>query len=98
MPIIYETEQQELSVKGEESLLEVCLKNNVPIDHVCEGGASCGTCRVIVTTHVDQLPERNELELEMAEDRGFQENERLACQLNPKNLSFKFKRPQDKKN
>lgn len=95
MAIVYETEDRVLEVsKSEQSLLDICLKAKIAISHSCEGMASCGTCRVIVTENSDQLHERNHLETEMAEDRGFAPEERLACQLET-NASFKFKLPAD---
>lgn len=92
--ITYQTTKSDLLVEEEANLLELCLKHEVPIDHVCEGGASCGTCRVIVTENALKLPPRNELEQEMADDRKFPEEERLACQL-PLAQSFSFKLPKD---
>lgn len=94
MKIIYDTEDLDLKFKEGQSLLEICLKNKVPIDHSCEGMASCGTCRVVITEGLENLPERNMLEQEMSDDRGFKPEERLACQLEPAQ-SFKFKLPND---
>lgn len=94
MAIFYETEQQELKVKKEETLLEACLSHEIEIDHSCEGGASCGTCRVIITEGLETLHERNSLEQDMADDRNFKPEERLACQTTLL-TSFKFKLPKD---
>lgn len=91
MKVHYDTENLDFEVSPEESLLTACLKNKVPIDHSCEGMASCGTCRVIVTSDLTTLPKRNSLEQEMADDRQFRPEERLACQLElHSNLSFKL--------
>lgn len=95
MAIIYETEQRELKASKEENLLDLCLKNEVNIDHSCEGGASCGTCRVIITRGLESIPDRNPLEQDMADDRSFKPEERLACQI-PANGSFQFYLPNDK--
>ena len=92
--IIYSTENKELLQTGEKNLLELCLKQGVSIDHACEGGASCGTCRVLIESDPKDLPARNSLEQEMALDRGFQSHERLACQL-PLTKAFRFKLPKD---
>ena len=83
MKIVYDTESLELKMKPGASLLELCLENGIPLSHSCQGMASCGTCRLIVTEGVETLPERNSLEQEMAQDRGFKPQERLACQLIP---------------
>ena len=70
-------------IKGAESVLEVALKNGIEISHSCGAMGSCTTCRVFVEESPLPLPERNELEQENAESRGFKENERLSCQLPP---------------
>ena len=92
MEIRYDTEEKVLTPKRSENLLELCLENKVPISHSCEGMASCGTCCVLITSDTNTLPPRNELEQEMANDRNFRDEERLACQLEL-NSSFSFKLP-----
>lgn len=67
----------------DQSVLDIAIRMKIPLNHTCGGNATCGTCRVFVVQGLENLPPRNELEQEMAEDRGFQENERLACQLEP---------------
>lgn len=63
-----------------ETILEAVLAADLELDHSCGGGASCGTCRVFVEQGLEKLAPRNELELEMADERLFLKNERLACQ------------------
>jgi 2Fe-2S ferredoxin len=92
MGVFFETDEIELEIDEEENLLELCLNNKIELSHSCDGMASCGTCRVIITEGVDQLPERNSLESDMAEDRGFAKEERLACQLELE-TEFSFIRP-----
>lgn len=73
----------DISLKDETSTLELLLKNDIEIDHSCGGMGSCGTCRVLVKSNLQDLPERNEVEQERASDLSFDENERLTCQLCP---------------
>lgn len=95
MAAIYEPENLELEVKNsDDSLLTACIRAKIPISHACEGMASCGTCRVIVGEGLDQVGERNSLEQEMADDRTFSSEERLACQILVQK-NFKFKLPED---
>lgn len=94
MAIIYDTDEKSLPIKKEENLLQLCLTHKIDISHECEGMASCGTCRVIIVEGIENLPERNELETEMAEDRIFKPEERLACQTSL-NCSFRFRLPED---
>jgi 2Fe-2S ferredoxin len=79
----FQPTQRQVDVKSECSVLETALKARIKINHSCGGMGTCGTCRVLVTKGGEQLPARNEIELEMALDRGFKENERLACQTVP---------------
>jgi ferredoxin, 2Fe-2S len=67
--------------EAHETVLEFFLSSGVQIDHSCGGNGTCGTCRIIVENFEDSVPERNEVEREMAEDRGLAPNERLSCQL-----------------
>lgn len=70
-------------IKREESVLEVALRNGIEIPHSCGAMGSCTTCRVIVEKSEGPLPERNELEQDIADMRGFKPEERLSCQLPP---------------
>ena len=65
------------------SVLEVAIRGGVELSHSCGGMGRCTTCRVFVESCAEPLPERNELEQELADTRGFAVNERLACQLPP---------------
>lgn len=69
--------------KNEESVLEVALRNDIEINHSCGAMGSCTTCRVLIVKCDGLLPERNELESEIAKMRGFGPEERLSCQLPP---------------
>jgi 2Fe-2S ferredoxin len=62
------------------TVLDVALRRRVEILHSCGGMGSCGTCRIYVESDLKDLPPRSEIEEEMASDRGFSEDERLACQ------------------
>lgn len=67
----------------DESVLAVAIRAGIPLHHTCGGHATCGTCLVQVVEGLESLPQREGEELEMALDRGFQDNERLACQIPP---------------
>ena len=70
-----------LEAKIGDYLLGLLLANKLEVPHSCGGMGTCGTCRILVRSDVRGLALRNEIEAEMAEDRGFAEDERLACQL-----------------
>ncbi len=63
------------------SILEIAVENSVEIHHSCGGMGSCGTCRIRLTAVCGSAPERSEIESEMAQDRGFEADERLSCQV-----------------
>ena len=73
----------DIPVDNEKTVLELGLKKGLPIENSCGGSGSCGTCRVFIRAGAENLEPRNEVELSMAEDRGFLENERLSCQISP---------------
>jgi 2Fe-2S ferredoxin len=64
--------------KRGETLLEALLRAELPIAHSCGGNATCGTCRVEI---IEGLSPVKELEHEFKIERGFREDERLACQF-----------------
>lgn len=67
----------------DQCVLDVALRAGLPIDHTCGGFGTCGTCVVWVRDGLDKLPPRNEIEAEIAQDRGFSNEERLCCQIPP---------------
>jgi 2Fe-2S ferredoxin len=80
--IFFGDKNQPLEIKSAAtSVLEIALENGIDLNHSCGGMGSCGTCRVIIESDPSILPARNEIEAEMAEARGFDLTERLACQL-----------------
>ena len=73
-------EDRLVEASQEDTILEAALRAGLEISHSCGGFGTCGTCRVWVREGLELLPPRNELEQEMAEDRGFTPQERLCCQ------------------
>ncbi len=43
----------ECTIKNEQSILELALKNKIPLDHSCGGSGSCSTCRVFLSWRTD---------------------------------------------
>ena len=81
--IVFLPSEQEVEINGYESVLEAALAAKVELDHECGGMATCGTCRVFVRKGLEKLEPRNEVEQEIADDRGFTPEERLCCQMTP---------------
>ncbi|MDX9732024.1 MAG: 2Fe-2S iron-sulfur cluster-binding protein [Bdellovibrionales bacterium] len=63
------------------SVLDIAVENSVDIPTSCGAMGTCTTCRVFLQAVAGSCPNRNELEEERAEERGFAANERLSCQL-----------------
>ena len=64
-----------------QSLLDVALNYNIPLDHACGGNCACTTCHVWVREGAENLSEMEDDEadrLDMAAD--LQLNSRLGCQ------------------
>jgi 2Fe-2S ferredoxin len=64
-----------------ESILDVAIRNDVPLQHACGGFCACTTCQVIVRAGADHLAPIEEAEedrLDAAEGVGPQS--RLGCQ------------------
>ncbi len=78
--IHYLPEEKAVEVRPEATFLELALKHRIPISHTCEGMGTCGTCLIRFDKGAENLEPRNEIEQEMADDRGLPANERLACQ------------------
>lgn len=79
--IYFLPEEKTVEIDGHSSVLELALKHDIPLDHACGGNGTCTTCRVIVEASEYPLPLRNKIEIEIIKGRGFDDNERLACQL-----------------
>lgn len=79
----FQIDDRVIEAAPEENVLEACLRVGHPVEHSCGGMGSCGTCRVFVMAGLQALDARNEVEAEMAADRGFNADERLSCQTIP---------------
>lgn len=78
--VIFLSEPEPIAYTQGETILEAALKNNVNLDHECDGMGTCGTCRVFVRSGLERLGKRNGIENEKAEILGYKPYERLACQ------------------
>lgn len=80
--IVFLPEDKEvvLPTNCQKSILNIAVENEIDIDHSCGGSGSCGTCLVKVLKGLELFDGREFPEKEMAEDRGWAADERLACQ------------------
>ena len=72
---------QTFEAKAGESVLDVAIRNDVPIQHACGGFCACTTCHVEVKSGDDHLSPMEEDEQERL-DRSVEVtlHSRLACQ------------------
>jgi len=64
-----------------ESILDVAIANDVPIQHACGGFCACTTCHVIVKEGLSNLSAQEEDELErIAAVDQLKPSSRLGCQ------------------
>ncbi|MBL7688499.1 MAG: (2Fe-2S)-binding protein [Bdellovibrionaceae bacterium] len=80
----------EREVDAGSTVLEIAVENSVDISHSCGGMGTCGTCRIHLSVLSGQPLARNEIEQEMATDRGFQTDERLSCQVECPKTQFEW--------
>jgi 2Fe-2S ferredoxin len=80
IPIVFQPGDRVVQASQGETLLAAALAAKIDLSHSCGGNGTCGTCRVLVLQGRDRLPPRNEIEEEMAQDRGLDTAERLSCQ------------------
>lgn len=62
------------------TLLEISLDNGLPHAHACGGNARCSTCRVVVSSGLQNLSPRNSEETKLSKRLDFPDDVRLACQ------------------
>ncbi len=76
-------QSQGITVEGEkgESILEIAIKQDIPLDHNCGGNCACTTCHVIVKEGIQNLSEMEEDEADMLDKAtGLTLTSRLGCQ------------------
>ena len=69
------------NIQSGQSLLEVCLKNDIELHHNCGGVCACSTCHLYVQKGEDELEELTDREEDFI-DRAVNPrlNSRLGCQ------------------
>ncbi len=76
---------QVCEAKVGESILDVAINYDIPIQHACGGFCACTTCHVVVKSGNQLLSEMEEDEIERIERAtSNQENSRLGCQAKVK--------------
>jgi ferredoxin, 2Fe-2S len=64
-----------------QSILEVALAHDIPLDHACGGVCACSTCHVVVKKGMEKLVEMSDDEADQLEEApGITLSSRLGCQ------------------
>lgn len=74
---------QNIIVEGEEgdSILNIAIEHDIPLDHNCGGNCACTTCHVIVKKGMESLSEIDEGEEDMLDRaKDLTLTSRLGCQ------------------
>lgn len=71
---------QKIKCRDGQTILDALRSSKIKINHECGGNGTCTTCLIITHSPQESFSEREELELDRKEERGFHEYERLACQ------------------
>lgn len=66
--------------KPDETVLDAARRAGAPIGNSCGGVGVCGRCRVRVLAGAERLSTPTLIEARVASLRGFDSDERLACQ------------------
>jgi 2Fe-2S ferredoxin len=69
------------NVESGQSLLEICLKNDIELHHNCGGVCACSTCHLYVLAgdeHLEELSDKEEDFIDRAVNPRI--NSRLGCQ------------------
>lgn len=80
IPITFQPDDRVVQASQGDTILSAALSAKLELSHSCGGNGTCGTCRIFVDSGIQHLGPRNEVETEIASERGFLEHERLACQ------------------
>ncbi len=80
MYIEYQSDNKQVEVKKNKTILETSLQAGIPHAHACGGHARCSTCRVLVLNGLAHCEPRNASEQRLADRLHFSPEIRLACQ------------------
>lgn len=71
---------REASAKSDETLLDVARRAGVPLGNSCGAVGVCARCKVRVVEGAENLSPPTAIETRIGGQRGFAQDERMACQ------------------
>ena len=70
-----------IEAKSGETICNILLKNNIPIEHACDQVCACTTCHVFIKEGIQSLDPSEENEDDMLDKAwGLSSESRLSCQ------------------
>jgi ferredoxin, 2Fe-2S len=80
MRVTFTPLSQTAEAKSDETLLDVARRAAVPLGNSCGGIGVCSRCKVRIIAGAENLTPATSVEARFASARGFEEDERMACQ------------------
>ena len=74
---------REIRISKGTTILDASRENGIHHVSTCGGKGRCSTCRVRILSDLSSLPERNQIETDIATKLSLKRDVRLACQLRP---------------
>jgi 2Fe-2S ferredoxin len=83
-----------VEVESGQTVLDVALANDIPVEHACEKSCACTTCHVIIRKGFTSIVEAEELEEDLLDKAwGLTPNSRLGCQAIVKSEDLEVELP-----
>jgi 2Fe-2S ferredoxin len=83
-----------IEAKSGETICNILLKNNIPIEHACDQVCACTTCHVFIKEGIQSLDPSEENEDDMLDKAwGLSSESRLSCQAIIKNKDLTIEIP-----
>ena len=83
-----------IETKSGETICNILLKNNIPIEHACDQVCACTTCHVFIKEGIQSLDPSEETEDDMLDKAwGLSSESRLSCQAIIKNKDLTIEIP-----
>lgn len=83
-----------IEAKSGETICNILLKNNIPIEHACDQVCACTTCHVFIKEGIQSLDPSEENEDDMLDKAwGLSAESRLSCQAIIKNKDLTIEIP-----
>lgn len=82
--IIFKKNLSRVNCAFGENLMEVLIKNNIPVASSCGGDGVCAKCKILIIDGIYNLDPPNPLEDKLALKGNKSTNERFSCQVQVK--------------